>query len=100
MSSQGDVSCARKDSYYRLKKMDEIDWEKLLLNFVRRFLKLCKKGGQGEKSGYRCLWDHVSMRYVLGFRLLVVGYFDGKSFLPVSFSLHQEKGKNQSTPMD
>lgn len=113
-----ELSEACKDSYYRLKKMDEIDWEKLLLNFAHRFIRLCKRKGQGGKKGWRCLvvddtllpktgclmegisrlWDHVSMRYVLGFRLLVLGYFDGSSFLPVSFSMHREKGKNQSTP--
>lgn len=111
------MSEAKKDSYYRLKKMDAINWEKLLLGFVARFVKLAlKKGKPGkadkflivddtllEKTGTRMemisrLWDHVSMRYVLGYRMLVLGYFDGKSFLPVNFSLHREKGKKESAP--
>lgn len=112
------LSPAGKDSYYRMKKMEEIDWECLLLGFVKRFTKLTRKKGVKAVAGNKCLviddsllektgkrmehigklWDHVSMRYVLGFRMLVLGYFDGKSFLPVNFSLHREKGKNASQP--
>ena len=109
---------ARKDSFYRMKKMHAINWEKLLFAFAGRFVKICLAKGTGTVPGHRMLiiddsllpksgtimenisrlWDHVSMRYVLGYRMLVLGYFDGKSFLPVSFSLHREKGKREASP--
>ena len=109
------MSDAGKDTYYRIKNRHDIDWDKLLHRFVKRFLKIVGKIGKSVKAR-RCLmtqylksearnrvagaiegvgkvWDHVTMRYVLGFKLLVLGYYDGKSFLPVGFSLHREKGK-------
>ncbi len=49
-------------------------------------------------EGVGKLWDHADMRYTLGFKLLLLGYFDGKSFLPVNFTLHREKGKKKSKP--
>jgi hypothetical protein len=56
-----------------------------------------------KKSG-RCIekvsrvWDHVSERFVLGFKMLLMGYWDGTSIIPVDFSLHREKGKNKEKP--
>jgi predicted nucleic acid-binding Zn finger protein len=34
----------------------------------------------------------------LGFKLLLMGYWDGASFIPVDFSLHRERGKNNEKP--
>jgi predicted nucleic acid-binding Zn finger protein len=56
-----------------------------------------------NKTG-RCIekvsrvWDHVSGRFVLGFKMLLMGYWDGTSFIPVDFSLHREKGRNKEKP--
>jgi len=53
-----------------------------------------------EKTGH-CMekisvtFDHVSNRFILGFKLLVCGWWDGQSFIPVDFSIHREKGKKQ-----
>jgi len=44
------------------------------------------------------VWDHVTNSYVLGFRLLVMMYWDGKSAIPMDFSLQREKGKNEERP--
>jgi hypothetical protein len=44
------------------------------------------------------VWDHVQNKSVLGFKLLVLGYWDGISFLPLDFSLHKEVGKNKEKP--
>jgi hypothetical protein len=49
-----------------------------------------------EKIGR--VWDHVTNSYVLGFKLLVMMYWDGKSAIPLDFSLHREKGKNEERP--
>ena len=77
-----------------------------------------KTGTNGKKSKPRCLilddtlleksgkkiekigkvFDHVSKRMVLGFRLLVGLYFDGTSAIPVDFSIVREKGKDAEKP--
>ncbi len=36
------------------------------------------------------MFDHVTKRFVLGFKLLTMGYWDGTSFIPLDFSLHRE----------
>jgi len=107
------LSEAKKDAYYRLKNRDDINWQILLRDFVNQFNRIVAKSGevvQGKRAlviddtllvkrgkvieGVGRLWDHVTNQSVLGLRLLVLGYFDGKSFLPVNFSFHREKGKN------
>jgi hypothetical protein len=50
-----------------------------------------------EKTGRKIegvskIHDHVTGRYILGFKLLVSGYWDGNSFIPIDFSLHRERG--------
>jgi predicted nucleic acid-binding Zn finger protein len=57
---------------------------------------LSKTGKRIEKIGK--VWDHVTNSYVLGFKLLVMMYWDGKSSIPLDFSLHREKGKKQERP--
>jgi predicted nucleic acid-binding Zn finger protein len=57
---------------------------------------LCKTGRFIENISR--VWDHVVKRSVLGFKLLVMGYWDGTSFIPVDFSLHREFGKNKAKP--
>ena len=41
------------------------------------------------------VFDHVSMRKVLGFKLLVLSYWDGISHIPIDFTMHREKRKNK-----
>jgi len=36
--------------------------------------------------------DHVTGRYIFGYKLLVCGYWNGGKFIPVDFSLHRERG--------
>ncbi len=57
---------------------------------------LDKRGKAIEFAGK--LWDHVNHGYNLGLRLLLLCYYDGKSNLPLDFSLHREKGKNDQKP--
>ncbi|MFT6338238.1 MAG: hypothetical protein ACJATI_005010, partial [Halioglobus sp.] len=33
-------------------------------------------------------------KYLLGIKFLLIGYWDGKSFAPLDFSLHREPGKS------
>ncbi len=107
---------ARKDVFYRLKNNSSIDWRRILWVFVKKFTTLNDDKGY---AGYpRCLilddsilaksgktierisrvWDHVTQRYVLGFKLLLLSYWDGTSNIAVDFSLHREKGRNKDKP--
>ncbi len=36
--------------------------------------------------------DHVTGRFILGYKVLVCGYWDDGSFIPIDFSLHRERG--------
>jgi hypothetical protein len=112
-----------KDVYYRLKNSEKICWRRILWYIVAKFL-LQTQGKsvitveKATKTKPRCLifddtliektgrkiekigrvWDHVSNRMVLGFRILVGLYFDGKSTIPVDFSVVREKGKREEKP--
>lgn len=108
---------AKKDVFYRLKNNTDICWRVILWLFAVKFRKLVEKDTDLHK-GHRCLivddsvlektgkyiekvsrlWDHVSNSYVLGLKLLLMGYWDGTSFCPLDFSLHREKGNNIEKP--
>ena len=105
----------KKDVYYDVKNNEFINWRQLLLLHVKRFIYLINKdihlkpnGTTAfifddtliEKTGKKIekvsvVNDHVSKRFILGFKLLVCGFWDGGSFIPVDFSLHREKGSKQ-----
>ena len=36
--------------------------------------------------------DHVTGRFLFGYKLLVCGYWDGGNFIPIDFSIHRERG--------
>jgi hypothetical protein len=44
------------------------------------------------------VWDHFCQRSVLDFKLLLMGYWDVTSLVPLDFSLHREPGKNKEKP--
>jgi hypothetical protein len=103
----------KKDAYYNIKNNENINWRRLLMFHAKRFLFLVKKNvhivAEGttaivfddttlEKSGRKIekislVNDHVSGRFILGFKLLVCGFWDGASFIPLDFSIHRERGK-------
>lgn len=108
---------AGKDTFYRLKNNQSICWRMVLWLFAAKFKELTirhlnvpegpkcmifddtllvKTGKSIEKVSR--VWDHVAQRYVLGFKLLLMGYWDGISFIPLDFSLHRELGKNKEKP--
>ena len=86
--------------------------------FGLKFIKLAEAQGERDKTSVKCLilddsslpktgryiekvsriWDHVLNRCILGYKLLVMGYWDGLSFIPLDFSLHRERGKNADKP--
>ena len=109
---------ARKDVFYRLKNNPGIYWRMILWMFGLKFIKLVAAQGENNISAPKCvifddsdlpktgkfiekvsrMWDHVSKRFILGYKLLAMGYWDGASFIPLDFSLHREKGRNADKP--
>ena len=105
-----------KDVLYDFLKNEWVDWGKILTNFSRQFLKITKtKGDSTDISSPKCLiiddtllcktgktiehigkvFDHCSRIYQLGMRALVCGFWDGKSFILTTFSVHNEPGKRE-----
>lgn len=102
----------KKDVYYDLKNNEKINWRLLLTLVVLRFINLIKQRDDLQKPGVKAIifddspiektskktekvsliHDHVTGKFIWGYKLLVCGYWDGGSFIPVDFSFHREKG--------
>jgi len=105
----------KKDSLYRLKSNPMVNWRNFLYSLVTRTLQTIKEREQESNTGITALifddssiaksgkkiegvskiWDHVIQKSILGFQLLVMGYYDGTMFMPIDFSFHRSKGKNK-----
>lgn len=104
----------KKDCLYDTLRDSKTDWRKLLLNFAKCFIKNVDKNApiQGatffiaddsdlEKrtpyfEGVSRVFNHVTKTYPYAYKILTLGYSDGKSFIPLDFSLHNEKGKKKN----
>ena len=102
-----------KNCYYRMMVRQAMNWRRLLSYTVLRFECILRKNGIQTESENSCVifddttlektgrkfehitkvFDHVRMNYVLGYKLLLCLFFDGKSSLPFDFSIHEELGK-------
>ena len=111
LSGMQSVECGNS-VFYDLKNNPKVNWRSLLYLVALRFQKLSHKlNPEAEtkvrafivddslisKSGYKTelvsrVHDHVSCGYILGYKILVLGYWDGLSFYPLDFSFHREKG--------
>lgn len=100
----------QRDTLYALKNNPQINWRKLLYLFVKRFNLLSERKGDGVVSNNQCLivddtvlsktgksieearWvhDHTTGGYTWGFKMLCLGYWDGKSFLGIDFTFQKE----------
>ena len=109
---------ARKDVFYRLKNNTAICWRMILWLFSVKFISIAERHGGQLFGSVKCLifddssltktgkkiemvsriWDHTFHRYLLGFKLLAMVYWDGLSTIPLDFSLHREKGRNTDKP--
>lgn len=107
-----------KDTFYRLKNDSGIDWRKIIYILANRLLFLIKANQDIPNSKPSCLiaddttiskrgksmegigkvFDHKDHSYKLGFKGLFLSFCDGKSFLPLDFSMHSEKGKHSERP--
>ncbi len=105
------VTEMKKDAIYRLKNNEKLPWRSLLYGVAKQFQRLAnpkkeiaensafiiddtsdaRVGRRIENISY--IFDHVAGKKgsKLGFKNLLLGYFDGKSFTPLDFSIHSEK---------
>ena len=104
-----------KNCYYRLLGRVWMDWRVLLLRVSTRFCAIVRREGAEDTHQPRCfiiddtllekvgptiervsrVFDHVTRKHVLGFKLQLLAFFDGRSTVAADFSIHREKGKNR-----
>lgn len=113
------LSEAEKDVFYRLQNNPSINWRQLYYSVVKRYRKICQEkriepkmdenhNQKGKpvtcfiaddtclpKTGKKIenisrVHNHASVSTTLGFKLLLLGYHDGKTLSPLDFSLHAE----------
>ena len=102
-----------KNCFYRLLARPEMDWRILLLSMARRFHSIIRKEKAEETNAPKCyiiddttvsktglhfeglsrVFDHVLSKCVLGYKLLILAFFDGRSTYTVDMSIHRESGK-------
>ena len=105
-----------KNCYYRMMGRERMDWRRLLLRMCVRFFAILRKEHAEETEQPRCyiiddttlektgisiegisrVFDHVKHKCVPGFKELILAYFDGRTTIPVDFSLHREKGREKN----
>lgn len=109
----------KKDVFYSFLNNPRIDWRNILWLFAKQSLKIIGCKSQDSNDAPKCLivddstlhksgkaieligkvFDHGCHTFKLGMKLLTIGYNDGKSFLPMDCSLHNEPGKNKNRGM-
>lgn len=118
------VGEGQKDAYYDVKNNPKINWRSILFLMAKRFQFLVNTTGKEEvqeeikrikaivfddstieKTGKKIegvgfVHNHVTNLHVLGFKLLVCGFWDGVSFIPIDFSLHREKRDSSLKKME
>ncbi len=101
------------NTFYRLMNNSMMNWRKLLIAFAKQFIAHVKeKGDQDtcvkcfvlddtdiEKTGKIIefigkIFNHVTKLYPLGYKMLLLSFWDGKNLFSIDFSLHSEKSKN------
>lgn len=105
-----------KNCYYRMLNRESMDWRKLLLRMSIRFMTILKQEDAEESNQPKCyiiddttlektgirmegisrVFDHVCHKCILGFKLNLLAFFDGRTTIPVDFSIHREKGSESN----
>jgi len=105
---EGDENC-----FYRLMNNPRIKWREILMGFSRQFVAITQNNCDSTNHEVKCfiiddtdliktghtfefigrIFNHVIGKSLFGFKLLALGYWDGKSLIATDFSLHREKGK-------
>jgi hypothetical protein len=102
----------RKDTLYRFKNNENYSWRTFLYGVAKIFKRITKQSAPmppeppvtafilddttDARTGYKLeniswIYDHVLKKSVLGFKTLVLCFFDGISTIPLDFTIHQEK---------
>ena len=107
-----------KDVFYRFMSNPQINWRAISYSINKQLINKVSKSTDINSTKASCLiiddtdilktgkkmeligkiYSHVSHTFSLGFKGLFMGYYDGKSFFALDFSLHGEKGKNKKMP--
>lgn len=103
----------KKDVLYDFLNNANIHWRSIMLLFFKQTRHLIEVNSDQNADDPKCLiiddtqldktgktiefigkvFDHCSHTYQLGMKVLTLGYSDGKTFLPIDFSVHNESGK-------
>ena len=103
------------NTIYRLMNNPLVNWKSMMLLFAKQFLqcvsKKCEVDSKRakcfiiddtdiEKSGFTFegiskIFSHKEGRKILGFKMLLLSFWDGKSLIPCSLSLHRENKKHE-----
>lgn len=111
------IACG-KDVFYRLLSNCSINWRQFGYSISKQLIKKSEQRDDEPSGNPRCLiiddtdfpktgkcfeligkvFSHVTRKHILGYKALFLGFFDGKSFFSLDFSLHGEKGSNEKKP--
>jgi hypothetical protein len=103
-----------ENTVYRLMNNHLVNWKSIILAFVKQFLKRVEEKGEHDEKANRCfiiddtdiektgktfeglskIFSHKTHSFILGFKLLVLCFWDGKSLIPCGLSFHRENKKN------
>lgn len=99
---------------YRMERDPNIDWRKCMARLSKRVEKYLSARCAESDTGIRCLvaddtdiaksgmkiekigriFSHTQHRHIIGFKGLLLGITDGKTFRPLDSSLHGEAGRD------
>ena len=103
------------NTIYRLMNHQLINWKSILLSFAKQFLTCVSSKCEVEDKCVKCfviddtdieksgktfegiskIYSHKKGHNLFGFKLLLLSYWDGKSLIPCSLSLHRENKKHE-----
>ncbi|MHB1922902.1 MAG: hypothetical protein ACYCOO_11780 [Chitinophagaceae bacterium] len=108
---------SKKDVYYGLINNPRINWRTIVNHFSKGFVATVESKSDDQPGDCpRCMivddttldktgkkmeligkvFDHCSHSYQLGMKVLTLGWWDSKSFIPLDFSIHHEPGKEMN----
>jgi hypothetical protein len=108
-----------KDTFYRFLNNPLFDWRKFAYQINKRLIKRVENNSyNADNEPIKCLiaddtdlpkrgrrfellsriYSHVTHTFNYGFKGLMLGYHDGKSFFGFDFSFHGEKGSDPEKP--
>ena len=102
-----------ENTVYRMMNHCRMSWRSLLYGMAIQFIRITKQHGQSNNEvkcfviddtdiaktgatieGVSKICSHVSHCFHLGFKMLLLSFWDGRSLLAIDFSLHRENRNN------